>query len=96
MPAIEKQTRDVVEWMLEGHDGHEILTRLVDEYPRANVNAVLAEAAKYFENSSSPTYNRLLKGWALESTRYVYEKLIAAGDYPNALRAIKQLREMIE
>lgn len=94
--VTEKQKQDVVDWMLEGHDGHEILTRLVDEYPRANVNAVLAAAAEHFETASSPAYHRMLKGWALESTRFVYQKLIDAGDFPNALKAIKQLREMID
>jgi len=83
---------DVVDWMLQGASGAQITQALLEKYPTANVQVVLQLAGDHFEEIGKSDM-QLLRGWCFEATRDLYRRMIEIGDYPNAMRAIKQMRD---
>ena len=55
--------------------------------------AILA-AVDYFQTISE-SEPAVLLGWGLEAYRMLYQKMVAIGDYPNAMKAIKAILELI-
>ena len=82
----------VVSWMLEGHGGHDIIQAITEKFPYHKPAELLTGSGKHFEQVATAD-PALLRGWCLEATRDLYKRLLDVGDYPNALRAVKQMRD---
>lgn len=78
--------------MLQGASGSQILEAIAEKYPDMDAGKLLHIAGEHFERIATSD-NALIRGWCLEATRELYRRMIEIGDYPNALRAVKQLRD---
>ena len=85
-------TEEVIDWMLQGASGGHIIAAIGERFPALDVKTLMNGAAKHFENTAKADIG-VLRGWCLEATRDLYRRLIDVGDYPNALRAVKQMRD---
>ena len=80
----------VIAWLLDGHRDEDIREALAFRWPEINRDAVLAEVIQYFEEAATCD-KTVLVGWALEAYRDLYRRMVAIGDFANALRAVKEL-----
>ncbi len=80
----------VIAWLLDGHRDEDIRESLFCKFPGVNSDDVLAEVCKYFEDAATCD-KTLLIGWAIEAYRDLYRRMVAIGDFANALRAVKEL-----
>ena len=78
--------------MLQGASGAQIIEAIAEKYPSADVGQLLQLSGDHFERIANAD-TALLHGWCLEATRDLYRRMVEVGDYPNALRAVKQLRD---
>lgn len=80
-------------WLLDGARDAEILASVAEHWPGQSTEALLlAVAGKLSE--AAETDPDLVRGFCIEATRNVYQKMLAVGDLTGALRAIKQLAEL--
>lgn len=89
---VESATNIVVDWMLQGASGAQILEAIAVKFPDIQPAELLTAAGNHFEKISNAD-PRLIRGWCFEATRDLYRRMIEIGDYANALRAVKQLRD---
>ena len=89
---VESATNIVVDWMLQGASGAQILEAIAVKFPEMQPAELLTAAGNHFEKISNAD-PRLIRGWCFEATRDLYRRMIEIGDYANALRAVKQLRD---
>jgi len=89
---VESAAATVVDWMLQGASGAQILEALAVKFPGIEAREALTAAGNHFEQISNAD-PRLIRGWCYEATRDLYRRMIEIGDYANALKAVKQLRD---
>jgi len=88
-----KQLQQVYSWVLDGHDEHHIREAILAEWPSADPPAILTAAiARVAANANFD--EALLLGFCLESTRHLYQRMLADGDFSGALKAIQQLHKI--
>jgi hypothetical protein len=59
-------------------------------YPDENPDELVRAAIAQFETTARADVN-VIRGWCLEAYRELYRRMIEIGDYPGALRAVKEL-----
>ncbi|MDX9862470.1 MAG: hypothetical protein RBS99_16285 [Rhodospirillales bacterium] len=91
-PEQAAQLQQVHSWVLDGHDEHHIREAILTEWPDADPPAILAAAVDRIAASSNFD-EALILGFCLESTRHLYQKMLAIGDFSGALKAIQQLHK---
>lgn len=80
---------------LDGHARGDILNALATEHGTQNLTKAFKETGKHFEQiASEPTM--AVYGWAIESTRRIYNKMVETGDLNGALKAAKQVSDLRE
>ena len=79
-----------MQWLLQGHDEKQIVEALNEKYPDCSPQQILLEVANHLQLTGQVDQD-VIRGWAIESTRSIYQKLIEIGDYSGALKAIKQI-----
>jgi len=89
---VESAAATVVDWMLQGASGAQILEAIAVKFPEIQPAELLTAAGNHFEKISNAD-PRLIRGWCFEATRDLYRRMIEIGDYANALKAVKQLRD---
>lgn len=87
-PAV----NNVVDWMLQGASGAQILEAINEKFPEEKPGELLRYAGEHFEMIANSD-TRLIRGWCYEATRELYRRMLEVGDYANALRAVKQMRD---
>ena len=88
----EKAINQVILWMIAGNRGEDIKEALSKEFPSQDEGKVIASAAEHFKKLANSNDN-VLRGWCLDATRDIYQKMVSIGDFSGALKAIKQLNE---
>lgn len=83
----------VLDWILEGQDEQQLLAAIATHYPAASAPAVLTAAMRYLQQSGAAD-PQVVKGFAMEATRAIYQQALAAKDLATALRAVRQLTEI--
>jgi hypothetical protein len=78
--------------MLQGASGAQIIEAITDKFPNADPRELLRLSGNHFEKIANAD-TRLIRGWCYEATRDLYRRMLEVGDYANALRAVKQLRD---
>jgi hypothetical protein len=91
--ANKSPLREVVNWIIQGHDQQDILEAIATQWPGTKPKPLIIQAIKQIEEAGEPD-PRLIKGFAVEATREVYRKCMEVGDHQTALRALKQLVEL--
>jgi len=81
--------------MLQGASGAQILEAITEKFPSLDAATLLIGAGNHFEQIANADTN-LIRGWCFEATRDLYRRMVEIGDYANALRAVKQLRDLAE
>jgi hypothetical protein len=87
------RVHQVFQWILSGASEHEIAQAIAEKFPNVGAKPLIVSAMKRIEKSADADAS-VVRGWAIESTRQIYQQALAAGDHANALRAIKQLTEL--
>lgn len=86
-------TYQVLRWLLEGHDEKQIADALKKDFPDAEARQALEAVMDYFATVGNAD-KAVIKGWCLEAYRDLYGKMVAIGDYHNAVHAIKELAKL--
>lgn len=81
-----------MDWMLQGASGAQIMEAVAEKFPGVNAGDILQKAGDHFEKIATADTG-LIRGWCYEATRDLYRRMLEVGDYANALRAVKQLRD---
>jgi len=81
------QVDQVFKWIIEGNSAHDITEAIANTFPGAPVELLIIAAGKQLRESA--TFDlELVAGWAIASTRELYRRMVAMGDYVGAMRAI--------
>ena len=80
-------------WILEGATEFDILEAMQQAWPEADHAALLIGAVNKIRESSRLDPTTVL-GFCVEATRDLFRRMVEIGDFPGALRAIRQLREL--
>jgi len=78
--------------MLQGASGAQIMEAMSVKFPHLQPADVMMAAGDHFEKIANAD-PRLIRGWCFEATRDLYRRMLEIGDYANALKAVKQLRD---
>ena len=79
-------------WILQGASEHDVTEAIEKKWP--DVSARPAILATMTDIGTTARFDpEALVGWCIESTRYLYQRMVEVGDFPGALRAVKQLAD---
>ena len=95
VPEAADPIHDVFVWILSGACQHDIEKAIAEQHPRANPRSVMVSAMQRIAESAASDPD-VVKGWAIEATRQVYQRALEAGDFASALRSLKQIVELSE
>jgi hypothetical protein len=93
LPADDEQVNQVVKWILAGQMTFDIVGACKQHFPGADPGKLILGAMMYFDRQADYD-SRLVNGWCFEASRELYRRMIEAGDYTGALRAVKQIQGM--
>ena len=88
-----KQVNQVFRWILSGASEHDIVEAIAAAWPDSDARPLIVAAVAKIAESASLDGNIVL-GFCVESTRDLYRRMVEIGDFPGALRAIRQLRDL--
>lgn len=88
--SVDSAVYETLQLMLLGHDEKAIRERLAINHPGMDQEDALRRVMDHLQGigASDPD---VIRGWAIDATRVMYQRLVDEGDYPNALKAIKQI-----
>ena len=92
-PSRPAMVEAVLQWMLRGGSEYEIRQAIAANFPDEQARPLIVAAGKMIENAGNPDA-RMVRGWAIEATRQLYQTAVNNGDLANALRAVKQLADI--
>jgi len=87
------EQEQVLKWVLSGASDAEITEAIAAAYPNANAAQLLTETTKELRDAARIN-PKLVLGWSLLSTKFLYQKMVEIGDFTGALRATKQLTDL--
>ena len=87
------RTNQVLHWILEGATEYDILEAMQQAWPDGNHSSILLGAIEKIRESSRLD-RTTVHGFCVEATRDLFRRMVEIGDFPGALRAIRQLREL--
>ena len=89
------RANQVLHWILEGATEYDILEAMQQAWPDGSHASILLGAIEKIRESSrlDPT---TVRGFCVEATRDLFRRINEIGDFPGALRAIRQLRELAQ
>jgi hypothetical protein len=87
------RTNQVWRWILEGASEYDILEAMQQAWPEANHASLLVGAVGKVRESARLDPTTVL-GFCVEATRDLFRRMVEIGDFPGALRAIRQLRDL--
>lgn len=83
----------VLAWVLEGASARDLKEAIAANFPEEDGEALIISVLRDLEKSAARSPDVMI-GFCLEASRELYRRMTEAGDYPGALRAIKQLAEL--
>lgn len=92
MTFLERVEQTVV-WLLTGAREAEVIEAIRAMWPDQEIEPLTNEAIAELMKSADIN-PEAVRGWCFESTKYLYQRMTAIGDFAGALRAVKQLYEM--
>ena len=82
-----------MQWLLEGNDEQQIGDAIENLYPGQSPSKILAGVMDKLQMQGQADPD-VVRGWAIEATRLIYQKLVSIGDYANAMKAIAQIMKL--
>ena len=83
----------IVKWIIEGQSVHDIRESIETAWPDKNAQPLMVAAAREIEKAAD-VEPALVRGFAIEATRTIFQKAMEIGDLATALRAVKQLTDL--
>lgn len=90
--SLEAEVQQVVNWILAGHcmfDVGEAITAKITTDAKKK-KQIMDHVLQYFINSGQASPD-VIRGWALESLRDLYRRMIEIGDFSNAAKVVKDI-----
>ena len=84
------RTNQVFQWIVQGATEFDIQEAMHQAWPDANHASLLLAAIEKIRESNQIDPHTVL-GFCFEATRDLYRRMVEIGDFPGALRALKQL-----
>jgi hypothetical protein len=73
---------------------NDILETIQATYPDESPAMLILEAMRHFERAGN--YEpQVVHGWCFEAAKDLYRQMVASGDFAGALRAVKQIADMV-
>jgi hypothetical protein len=82
----------VYHWIIEGASEYDIGEAMQQAWPDADRGGLLLAALQKIRESNEIDPHTVL-GFCFEATRDLYRRMVEIGDFPGALRALKQLAQ---
>ena len=82
--------KQAIVWLIEGNRIEDVKEALAAKFPTANIETVIAAAGDHFETVAYSDES-VIVGWALESCRELYRRMVDCGDYSGALKALSEM-----
>lgn len=82
--------RQIVQWVLDGHSEAHILDAIANEFPTDQPAPLIVTAMGQIADAGNPNAE-IVRGFAIEATRQIYQKALEVADHQTALRALSQL-----
>ena len=92
-PLDEKRLNQVVKWVLTGATEHDVVDAIKQAWPEDDAVPLITAAIDRLR-AAGDFDHQIVLGWCFEATRDMYRRMVDIGDFPGALRAIKQLAEL--
>jgi hypothetical protein len=89
------RVHQVATWIIGGACEHDVAQAVETTWPDAKPKPLIVEAMKRIAKSADAD-PAIVKGWAIEATRSIYQKALEVADHQTALRALKQIVELSE
>lgn len=89
-PAVDV-LRQITSWIVAGFSEGDILDAVREKYPDSKPKPLIIQALKNLAKAGAEPDGDLVRGFALEGTRAIYQKSLEVGDHKTALRALAQL-----
>lgn len=80
--------------MLEGHSARDIDHAARHYWPRVNLEKIKGEIYDELALVAAADPDTLT-GWCLEAYRELYRRMISTGDYSGAIRAVREIQNLI-
>ena len=92
-PTSDAKVNQTIKWLLSGATHFDILEAIHSSYPDDDPAKLILAAMLHFETAGKfdPT---VVVGWCFAATQDLYRRMVDIGDYPGALRAVKQMLEL--
>lgn len=103
LPAIAKPSTDMtflerveqtIVWLLTGARESDVIEAIREMWPDQDIEPLTTAAINQLIESADVD-PAAVRGWCFEATKHLYQKMVAIGDFAGALRAVKQLHEMV-
>lgn len=89
-PARLEQIR---KWIISGASEHDIAEAITEAYPDADARPLILAAARQVRKAADFDAQTVL-GWCFLASQDLYRRCVEIGDFPAALRAVKQMAEL--
>ena len=83
----------VLKWLLEGHTEADILGAIREHLPAEDSKALIETVLQRLEAAGRPSRD-VIRGFCYEAYRHLYKRMVAIGDFANALKAIKEIHNL--
>ncbi len=84
------QLHQIKQWVITGHDEHDVREAIADKFPGMDPDAALSEIVVYLSEAGQASGD-VVRGFCLEAYREIYSRMMGIGDFANAARVIKEL-----
>lgn len=88
------KVQQILTWILEGADRETIKQAIAETWP-GDESQPLIMAAVLSVKKQARRLKATAADWCLEATRFLYQKQVEIGEYGGAMRAVKQISEMV-
>jgi hypothetical protein len=85
----------ITTWILEGQSQSDIETAIKATWPTEKARPLIVAAMKNISGAAEPDYT-LMRGFLVEATRLIHRRALEAGDFSAALKALRDLKVLIE
>jgi hypothetical protein len=92
LSTLTGRMNQVYHWIIEGATEYDIGEAMQQAWPEADHAGILLAAIEKIRESNEIDPHTVL-GFCFEATRDLYRRMVEIGDFPGALRALKQLAQ---
>lgn len=92
--TLAAQAEQVFKWVVAGQSQHDIVEAVEKTFAGVDAKALLIAVMERLAQSSR-FEPEVVVGWCVEATRDLYRRMVEIGDFAGALRAVKQMAEMV-